>query len=508
MVRGNLFADRQFVAKRGNPNMRKGAPSINPDGRAGKVVRTDAMVNPYTGHGTADDARVFTRHHTRPVSETEAIDLRRGNWLAKRIVEWLPGECFRKAYTLKLDDKETAEAVMTVVESMGINKKCVEAGCVENTVGGAALFPVLDGAIGDLGEPLDLDDGPRIIGIRAIHLLESRELQPLTWYDDIMHPKYRMPSRYRIGALSSGGAIRMTHAVIHESRLAIFPGVRVSIEQQPGQPWGWGDSKLTPVVDVIQDYGLAWGSAATILRNFSERVQAVTGLMKILSTRGGGAALRENLKELDRVRSTLRTRVVDAEAAVTEQSKSVSGLSDMLIEMAQVVCAAADMTMPRLFGRSAGGLTATGEGDANIDHDKIATEQTSKYTDPVEFLIRLILLSAEGPTGGKEPDVWSVEWRPLKQQSEAEIATTRKTVAETDQIYVDMGLPAEKLLEDRFGGDTFSMETTFDAAAFAKQKAADEAAAAEVQAAMQGLDDKQPTKDDDDGTEGNERPDR
>lgn len=467
--------------------MRKGAPSINPDGRAGKQVRSDAMVNEYTGHGTSDDARMFTRHRTRAVCETEAIDLRRGNWLAKRIVELLPGDCFAKGYTLKLEDKEIAEEVMSVVESMCIDEKLVEAGAIENTVGGAALFPVLDGAVGDHSEPLSLDDNPRILGVRAIHVLESRELVPLTWYDDIAHPKYRMPSRYRVGALSSGGAVRMTHAVIHESRLAVFPGIRVSVEQQPGRPWGWGDSKLTPVVDVIQDYGLAWGSAATILRNFSERVQAVKDLMKILSSRGGGAAVRQNLLELDRVRSTLRTRVVDAESTVTEQSKSVAGLAEMLVQFAQLVSAAADTPMTRLFGMSPAGMNATGEYDDQGWARRIAVEQ-KRYRSKVEWLIRLILLSAEGPTGGEEPDVWSIEWKPLKQQSEAEIATLRKTQSETDRTYYEMGLPAEGILTDRFGGDTYSMETTFDAAAFAKQKAADEKAAAEVQAAMQQLD--------------------
>jgi uncharacterized protein len=471
----------------GNPNWRPGV-SGNPSGLP-KSVRLDGFSNAYTGHGTADDARVFTRHFTRPVSETEALDLRRGNWLAKRIVELLPGECFAKGYAIKLGDKELEEQLTALVEEMCLDEKLIEAGALENTVGGAAVYPVLDGAIGDMGEPLDLDSAPRILGVRALHIFESRELQPLTWYDDITHPKYRMPSRYRVQALSSGGAVRSTNSVIHESRLAIFPGVRVSVEQQPGQPWGWGDSKLTPVVDVIQDYGLAWGSAATILRNFSERVQAVKDLMKILSTRGGGAAVRENLKELDRVRSTLRTRVVDAESNVSEQAKSVAGLSDMLVQFAQLVSAAADVPITRLFGMSPAGLNSTGEYDDQGWAKRVASEQKRKYRANLEWLIRMILLSAEGPTGGKEPDVWSIEWRPLKQHSESEIAAMRKTVAETDQIYVDMGMPAERVLEDRFGGDTYSMETTFDAAALNAQREADSASAEDAQSALAAMDD-------------------
>lgn len=457
--------------------------SGNPAGRP-RSVRLDGFTNPYSGHGTADDPRTFTRHFTRPVSEVEAIDLRRGNWLAKRIVEILPGDCFGRGYTLKLQDKQLAEDVMSVIEAMCLDEKLIDAGAVENTVGGAALFPVLDGAVGDVAEPLDLDDNPRILGVRAIHLLESRELIPVTWYDDITHPKYRMPSRYQVQALSSGGMVRPTGAVIHESRLAVFPGVRVSVEQQPGQPWGWGDSKLTPVVDVIQDYGLAWGSAATILRNFSERVQAISGFMKIMSTKGGAEALKENLRVLDLVRSTLRTRVVDAEAAVTEQSKSVAGLADMLVQFAQVVSGAADIPMTRLFGMSPAGMNATGEYDDQAWHKRVETEQKRKYRAPLEWLIRLILLSADGPTGGVEPDVWSVEWKPLKHQNEKEIAETRKLVAETDEKYVDMGLPVERLFQDRFGGDTYSMETTFNRAEFEEQQRVRAEEAAQVAAAQ------------------------
>lgn len=473
------------MGKAGNPNMRKGAASVNPNGRAGKEVRNDAVYNAYTGHGTSDDRRTFTRHFTRPIPPEVAIDLRRGNWIAKRICEWLPKECFSKGYTLKLEDKEVAEEVNAVAESLCIEEKLIDAGAMERAVGGAILFPVLDGAVGDLSDPLDLDHAPRILGIRAIHLLEPRELSAVTYYDNITHPKWRKPERYRVMTL---GGRRPTMTVIHESRLVVFYGDRVSNEDQAGQQDGFGDGKLVGVEGIIHDYELAWGSAATILHNFSERVQAIEGLEKILAHKDGAATLIANLKRLDMLRSTLKTRIVSASAALSESAKSVSGLSDMLIQMAQLISGAGDIPMTRLFGMSPAGLNATGEFDESSIHKRVAAEQKYKYRTPLEWLNRLILLSAEGPTSGKEPDVWSVEWVPLKQQSEAEIATTRKTVAETDQIYEGMGMPVETILRDRFGGDTYSMETTFDEAAFQAQKKADEAAAAEVQAAMTELD--------------------
>lgn len=480
----------------GNPNWRKGGPSPNPSGKSKSAVRTDAVYNEYTGHGTEDDPSSFTRHYTVPVSETEAIDLRRGNWLARRIVEDLPTDCFSKGYTLNGFDKDTSRALMIAAESLGVNMKASDAGAMENTVGGAALFPVLDGAVGQLHESLDLDDGPRIIAVRAIHLLESRELIPNTWYGDITSPKYRQPETYRLQSLAAGYA-SSTGSIIHESRLAIFPGKRVSVEQQPNQPWGWGDSKLTPVRDVIMNFGLSWGSAAAVLRNFSERIIRVKDLIKIRQNKGGDAALDAMVRRSNRYRSSLRGQLFDDSVTVETLIDSIAGMPDLLLQQAQVVAAAAEEPMTRLFGMSPAGMNATGEHDMKSWIARVVLEQTYKYTTPIEWLLRLIMLSTDGPTGGDEPDVWSIEWKPLENQNEKEVAETRKIVAETDEKYVDMGLPPERVLEDRFGSDKYSMETTFNLAEFKKQQAERDKMAAEIAAAQvtgPGEGDEEPTE--------------
>lgn len=491
--------------------MRKGAPSINPGGRAGKEsVRFDGVYNEYTGHGTSDDVSTFTRHYTTPVSETEAIDLRRGNWLARRIVEDLPSDCFGKGYTLSGFDKDMSRLLMIAAEALGVNAKVCEAGKVENTIGGAALYPVLDGALGTIDTPLDLDDSPRIIAVRAIHLLESRELIPHTWYGDINSPKYRLPETYRLQSLSAGYA-GSVGSIIHESRLAIFPGKRVSVEHQPGQPWGWGDSKLTPVRDVILNFGMSWGSANAVLRNFSERIFRIKDLMKIRSTKAGEAALANMLRYADKYRSTIRGQLFDESVEVETLIDSIAGMSDVLLQQAQVVAAAAEEPLTRLFGMSPAGMNATGEYDLEGWIARIVSEQAQKYTSPIEWLLRLIMLSTSGPTGGEEPDAWSIEWVPLKNQNAKEVAETRKLQAETDEKYVDMGLPVEQLLEDRFGGDKYSGETTFNAAEFRKQQAEREKQAAEIAAlaAVPSDDEKprdeEPAQDPSEEREGNER---
>jgi hypothetical protein len=117
---------------------------------------------------------------------------------------------------------------------------------------------------------------------------------------------------------------------------------------------------------------------------------------------------------------------LDEEDEFVNVTTSIAGYADMLVELAQVVSAAADMTMTRLFGRAPAGLNATGEYDQDADHERIESEQEDVYTHPVESALRMVMLSKDGPTGGVEPPDWSVTWNPLKQQSEKEIAETRK----------------------------------------------------------------------------------
>lgn len=442
----------------------------NPGRKRKRELRADGLVNAFTAHGTRRDVRSYTKHRTKALRDTEAIDLRRGNWLARKICEWLPSDCFRKGYKLSLPgDKELAEKVMTVAESLQLNQRIVEAGQMERAAGGAALFPVIEGALGSLSSPLELDKSPRIVAVKAIHLLEPRELEPATWYQQLDHPKFRQPETYRVWPITSGTGAS-SPVTVHESRLVIFGGRRVSVEQLPDQRWGWGDNELTPVYEALYDYGMSWGSAATILRNFSQRVIKFKQLAEILKEEGGEALVTRRAEMMDMIANTLRILPLDAEDDLVNVASSVGGLADLLIELAQVVSAAAGMTMTRLFGRSAGGLNATGEHDQQIDHDTIANEQANKYTCRVEQLIRLIMLSTNGPTKGKEPPVWSIEWKPLKQQSEKEVAETRKLTAETDQINIDAGVyDARTAAESHYKGDTFSPDITINWAEWEKQ---------------------------------------
>lgn len=460
-----------------------GNPAGRPSKRTRREVRADGYVNAFTGHGTSRDRRSFTTHRTLVINDLTAIDLRRGNWLAARICELLPADAFRRGYTLKLDKKEKAEKTQTAIEELRLNEHVMQAWQMERTCGGAAIFPVLDGALGDISTPLELVKGePRIGKVLALHLFEPRELVPETWYSDVTHPKFRMPQTYRLWPLS-GGRGTTTMQTVHESRLAIFPGVRVTSEQLPGSRLGWGDSALNRTAEVMSDFGLSWGSAATILHNFSQRVIKFAGLVEMLKEEGGEAVVQRRAAVMDMIANALRALPLDKDDDLVNVSTSVAGFAELLIQFAQLISAAADMPMTRLFGMSPAGMNATGEHDMAGWYDRVGNGQT--YVTPqVEWLIKLLLLSADGPTQGSEPDVWSIEWNPLWSPSEKEDAETRKTVAETDKIYYDIGAASpDDIATSRWKGDSYSAEMNIDWKAREAQKKIDEEREVELDAA-------------------------
>ena len=129
-----------------------------------------------------------------------------------------------------------------------------------------------------------------------------------------------------------------------------------------------------------------------------------------------------------------------------------------------MVAAAADMPITVLFGRSPAGMNATGESDTRNWYDSIASDRRLYTAPQVERGVKLLTLSKDGPTGGKEPQDWRIVWNPLWQMSDTEKAGIRKTQAETDNIYLsNQVLDPREVTQSRFGGTEYSTETKLDA---------------------------------------------
>jgi hypothetical protein len=138
-------------------------------------------------------------------------------------------------------------------------------------------------------------------------------------------------------------------------------------------------------------------------------------------------------------------------------------MPDLLSLFILRICAAARMPVTKLFGQSPSGLNATAEGDLAFWYDRVSGQQDADLRKQLEYLIKLLWLAKDGPTGGVEPKSWSLDFESLWQLSQDEETAARKTQAETDAVYIDTGvLTPDEVAMSRFGGDRYSFETSLD----------------------------------------------
>lgn len=419
----------------------------------GTLIRRDGWQNSASGHGTARDRRRLTRYGVDIVTDLEAQALRRSNWIAAAIIEDGPREAFKNGWHLKCEDKELDVAICKQAESLGLDQVLIEAAQKENESGGAAIFPVLEGALGKLEEELN-ETG--IVRINAFHVFEPQELTPVKYESDINSPLFRKPILWRLNPLTNGRSGWITESIIHHSRLIIFPGIKVSVQAQPGQREGWGDSCLCRPWEVISDTGIGWGSAATLLAEHGRKTWKKKGLTSMLAQSDGLAEFDKHVAAQEQAWSALRMAVIDGDDDVQQSTGSLSGLADTLDKFGVMMAAAARRPVSVLMGLSQAGLR-TGNDDIISWHATVMGDRKMRWAHGHERIVELMLLQTDGPTGGTEPESWAVEYHPLHSPTDDETAKTRYTDMQRAEIGINSGVfSADDVAESFYGGDTYN----------------------------------------------------
>ncbi len=468
------------MASKRKPKTRTDASDFSPTSKQ-QTQRNDEFGNVVTGHNVAGrDPRTVAIFHCDRVSHQEARDLWAGDPLARKLVELLPKAMVREGYKIKVADakneKDLTEAITDAIDTLAINKHFVRAKEYERAYGGAAIWPVLNDGIENLATPLDETS---IATVRCYQVFEPRELIPDTWYREPSHPKFGKPETWRVTPITGGVGFASTQHIIHETRLVIFEGVRVSRELPTVESLGWGDSELTRVRATLRDYHLDWASVHALFKDLSQGVYKYKGLTEMLGDAEGEVVVKRKLALNDYSKSVFNALALDADDDYERKNTPVSGADSILQQLLSVVAAAFGMPVTKLFGISPGGLNATGDSDTRGWYETVSEEQEDDRP-LLEQLIRFSLLAIDGPTGGKEPAQWCIEFAPLWMPSAKEQAETRYIVQQADTAAIDAQMvTAEEVAKARWGGDTYSADMHIDWAEREKQlKAGEEAIAA------------------------------
>lgn len=418
------------------------------------LLRLDSIINSLTGQGGALDRGAASRPDTsggRKLNDQELEALFRNSGVARRVVEGVVGHAVRKGWRV-VGDGIDPDALSDVEEELGLIPKLAQALTWSRLYGGGGLFLVLDEKGNPKADtPIRLE---RVTRIRGLAVLGGIEATVAEWDDDVRSASFKEPKTFSVapvgGLILRDGARGAGVGLFHASRLIHLIGAQLPPADERASAVR-GQSVLQAAWDQLRNLAATEQGAATLATEFSIPVVNVANLAS-KSTGDGAADFEKRMQTLAKSRSLLGLILLAQGETFTRQAVSLAGWNDLVEQAKDMVCAVTGEPATILFGRAPSGLSTDDESGNRALKERVASFQDLVVKPSLRAFYRLLFASKNGPTKGVIPRKWRIEFNPLDEPTDDEQATTRKTVAETDAIYINLGVyTPEDVARSRFG---------------------------------------------------------
>ena len=419
-----------------------------------------ALVNVLSGMGVAaKDKTLRTGVLDKGfLSEPELEALYR-HGIPRRYVDAIADEILRNRTTIKIggDDEIQAQEAISAFEEHLKNTQFhtafSEVVKLQRLYGGAGLVLLIDDGL-EPSEPVDIN---KIRAIRGYVPLSRHELIP----DDVTLTDYSRPEFYRITTsqrITQDQTSAYVNIKIHRTRIARFDGLYL--------PWnirarntGWGSSVLQLIWESYKRYETAMHGLESMTQDADLFVHKIPGLFQRVAS-GNESDLRKRLEANNLSRSIYGGMVVDTEEQLEFLNRGLGSIASASEPFIKDLQAATGWPASILMGDSPGGLGKEGRYEERVWASLVEQWQEVYCRTPITEVFNYILSSAEGPTRGRPPETWSVEFPSVFTQTDEEKADLRAKVANTDSVYINLGVlnPLE-VRQSRFEGTEYSMET-------------------------------------------------
>lgn len=426
-----------------------------------KVANMDGWVNVITNLNVlGKDKKMGATPSPIFLNQRQADDFYGADDIAGKLVDRVPEEMTREGFEVYADGFDgMAATIEEYFERFELDTKIEKGLKWARLYGGAGLIVgANDGQKFDM--PLRFD---KIKSIDFFSVLDRYRLKPTTESDidyNPTSPNFEKPEFYYIqgNATNNNIGTKKSGTKIHHSRVIRFEGVPVQNSQIALVGW-WGDSILSRLYNTIRDYQAAFSSAGTIITDFTQLIFKLKNLSEMIAN-GDSKLVQERLALLSGLSSIINAVVCEEGEEIERKSTSIAGLPELLDRMSNRLVAATDAPHTLVLGDAAGGFGSTGESEKRDWYDYIKNQQESKYRPVLKKLLKFIFLSKDGPTQGKLPPKYAIEFNPLWLPTEKEQAELRKVQMETDTGYIDRGVvSADEIAVSRFAGKQYSTET-------------------------------------------------
>ncbi len=289
-----------------------------------------------------------------------------------------------------------------------------------------------------LEEPLP--DGTDLLTLRVLDL-EDFSVSRVATEGDL----YGEPDVWRVTQETGGSQL------VHASRILLTGAIPT--ERKTRRDNEWRDIPvLQSVYQDLRNYNSTKTSVAQMLVDSSQAVLKVLNLPQVLADNGQLLRERMRILELAKALHIMLINAGDMQGKGAEDfsfvERTFSGVGDAFDRIMGALSSSAGWPQTKLYGRSPAGENATGESDLVMWDDLVLSEQTRSFAPLLQRIVDLVV-QTEGLTEG-----WTAGFPPLRQMTEAEQATLRKTVTETDAINIDRGVfAADTVAQQRGGGD-------------------------------------------------------
>lgn len=399
--------------------------------RATVQERRDGWSNLASGVGTKKDKRIYGQYNSTFLDKNSCISMYNGDGLVARIIDTIPDDMMREWGYFQNDNKTVYDEGVISKEMRRLKSIDTFSQAVKwaRVTGGALIYiGAMDGS--SPGMPLNLKKIKTIEFLR-VHDLGSIKTSESEWDDNPQSPTFGKIIRYKVEVTVNNKKIDM---LIHHTRCIPIFGIPVPPSTKEAISLSevryWGVPLMQKIYNDVRDFRGAFDSVGNILQEFIIGKYKFADLDEMLQAKND-KALQARIAGIETTKSSINAVLLGTDEEYTRDAATVTGIPDLLDRFMMMLSAITGIPVTKLFGRSASGLNATGEGDNKNYYDQLHASQISLTPYIEQF--GTILASWLGI--GDADISWT--WNPLIQLSEEQKVNVDRIVAESERTRAD-----------------------------------------------------------------------
>lgn len=340
--------------------------------------------------------------------------------------------------TSKSDKTELIAAITAELEHYKVRDLFEEIAKQDGFFGRSQLFVDLGEHEGEeLKTPMIMDKAKLYGKLRKFKVIEAMYSYPVDYRADnpLADSFYKPTSWYVMGVK------------VHSSRLLTFVGRPLPNLLKPAYNFG-GMSMSQMAMPYVENWLSTRNSVNRLISNFSLTAIKTNMQASLNGDNGDDILARAELYNAMRDNQGMFMLDMTSEEMV-QLNVPLTTLDALQAQSQEHMSSISSIPLVVLFGISPTGLNASSDGEIRVWYDFVRDMQESLFRANLQTVIEIIQLSKWGQV---DPEI-TFDFVALWEPDASELETARKTRAETDQIYFEMGVVGPEEIRNELSQD-------------------------------------------------------